>query len=43
MIAIKAKARRGVRGVKNPVVEKCAGRLIRLVLARVVLLGLRCK
>ena len=43
MIASKAKARRGDRGVKDPLVEKCARRLIRLVLARVVLLRFRCK
>ena len=43
MIASKAKARRGVRGVKDPWVEKWTGRLIRLVLTRVVLLRFRCK
>ena len=43
VIVSKAKARRGIRGVKDPVVEECLGRLVRLVLARVVLLRFSCK
>ena len=42
MIANKAKARREIR-IEDPVVKECPGRLIRLVLAKAVLLRFSCK